>query len=94
MIAVYSAQAALDLMRSGRRFDVVLCDLMMPQITGMQLAAEVMTLDPAQAERMVFLTGGAFTASAREFLDSTTNRRMEKPFELKELRKVVNDLIR
>jgi len=66
----------------------------MPQITGMQLYSEVVALDSEQAERMVFLTGGAFTASAREFLDSTQNRRMEKPFDLKELRKVVNDLIR
>jgi len=92
--AVYSARNALELMQSGRRYDVVLCDLMMPQITGMQLHAEVVALDTEQAERMVFLTGGAFTASAREFLDSTTNRRLEKPFELKELRKLVNDLIR
>lgn len=92
--AVYSAQAALDLMRSGRRYDVVLCDLMMPQITGMQLSAEVTMLDPEQAERMVFLTGGAFTTSARDFLDATTNRHLEKPFDLKELRKLVNDLIR
>jgi len=92
--AVFSAQAALDLVQAGRRYDVVLCDLMMPQITGMQLYADVVTLDPEQAERMVFLTGGAFTASAREFLDSTQNRRLEKPFDLKELRKLVNDLIR
>ena len=92
--AVFSAQSALDLMRSGRRYDVVLCDLMMPQITGMQLYADVVALDTEQAERMVFLTGGAFTASARVFLDSTANRRMEKPFDLKELRKIVNDLIR
>jgi hypothetical protein len=43
---------------------------------------------------MVFLTGGAFTAAAREFLDSATNLKLEKPFDLKELRKLVNELIR
>ena len=67
---------------------------MMPQITGMELFNEVVRLDPAQASRIVFLTGGAFTASAREFLVSTTNRRIEKPFDLKALRNLVNDLIR
>ncbi len=92
--AVFSAQSALDLMQAGRRYDVVLCDLMMPQITGMQLYSKVVSLDPEQAERMVFLTGGAFTASAREFLDSTLNLRLDKPFDLKVLRKMVNDLIR
>ncbi|MGE0401868.1 MAG: response regulator [Kofleriaceae bacterium] len=92
--AVTSAQAALDLMQEGARYDVVLCDLMMPQITGMELYAEVANLDISQASRMVFLTGGAFTAAAREFLDSSTNLKLDKPFDLKELRKFVNELIR
>ena len=92
--AVTSAHAALDLMQGGARYDVVLCDLMMPQITGMELYAEVVKLDVSQANRMVFLTGGAFTVAAREFLDQATNLRLEKPFDLKELRKLVNELIR
>lgn len=91
--AVYSASAALDLLESGARYDVVLCDLMMPQITGMELHGLVQRLDKDQAEKMVFITGGAFTASARDFLATTTNRRLEKPFDLKELKKLVNDLI-
>jgi PAS domain S-box-containing protein len=92
--AVTSAQTALDLMQGGERYDVVLCDLMMPQVTGMELYAEVQKLDASQASRMVFLTGGAFTAAAREFLDASTNLKLEKPFDLKELRKFVNELIR
>jgi hypothetical protein len=67
---------------------------MMPQITGMELHAEVVRLGPVQAGRIVFLTGGAFTPSAREFLVTTTNRRIEKPFDLKEVRRLVNELIR
>jgi CheY-like chemotaxis protein len=94
VVGVTSAQAALELIQDGARFDVVLCDLMMPQITGMELHAELVKVDVAQANRMVFLTGGAFTVAAREFLDSSTNHRMEKPFDLKELRKLVNELIR
>lgn len=92
--AVTSAQAALELMQEGARYDVVLCDLMMPQVTGIELYNEVSGFDPSQASRMVFLTGGAFTPAAREFLDASTNLRLEKPFDLKELRKLVNELIR
>jgi CheY-like chemotaxis protein len=92
--AVYSAGEALELLRQGERYDLIFCDLMMPQITGMELYAELVRLDPAQAERVVFLTGGAFTAAAREFLDQVSNRRLEKPFELKELRRLVNELVR
>ncbi|HEX8113274.1 MAG TPA: ATP-binding protein, partial [Kofleriaceae bacterium] len=92
--AVYRARDALDLLERGTRYDVILCDLMMPQITGMELHAEVLRIDPAQASRIVFLTGGAFAPSAREFLATTTNRRIEKPFDLKEVRRLVNEFIR
>jgi CheY-like chemotaxis protein len=92
--AVYRARDALDLLELGTRYDVILCDLMMPQITGMELYSEIVRLDPAQALRIVFLTGGAFTPSAREFLVSTMNRRIEKPFDLKEVRRLVNELTR
>jgi PAS domain S-box-containing protein len=92
--AVYRARDALDLLELGTRYDVVLCDLMMPQITGMELYAEIVRLDPSQAQRIVFLTGGAFTPTARDFLSSTSNRRIEKPFDLKEVRRLVNELTR
>nr|MBA3503559.1 response regulator [Deltaproteobacteria bacterium] len=91
--AVFSAGAALDLVRQGERYDVIFCDLMMPQITGMEMHAELVRIDAAQAARVVFLTGGAFTSMARDFLDQTSNRRLEKPFDLKELRRLVNELI-
>jgi PAS domain S-box-containing protein len=90
---VSNGRAALDLLAGGERYDIILCDLMMPQVTGMELYAEVKRLDPEQASKIVFLTGGAFTANAREFLDSTPNRRLEKPFDLKTLRRLVNDML-
>ena len=94
MDAVTSARVALDLLAGGARYDVILCDLMMPQITGIELHGSVMKLDAAQAGRMVFVTGGAFTESARTFFETTNNPRIEKPFDLKTLRHMVNELIR
>jgi len=92
--AVTSARVALDLLAGGARYDVILCDLMMPQISGIELHESVTKLDPAQAGRMVFVTGGAFTDSARTFFETTNNPRIEKPFDLKTLRHLVNELIR
>jgi len=91
--AVTNGRDAFDLIAKGERFDLVLCDLMMPQMTGMELHDAVLRVDPAQAQRMVFLTGGAFTQSARDFMESVPNRRIEKPFDLKMLRNLVNELI-
>ncbi|MFO0585058.1 MAG: ATP-binding protein [Anaeromyxobacter sp.] len=83
---VTSARAALDKVESGERFDVVLSDLLMPEMTGMDLYAELRKRDPDYVRRMVFLTGGAFTPAAREFLEETKVVCLEKPFEVGALR--------
>ncbi len=91
--AVTDPREALRRLTSGEHFDVILCDLMMPQMTGMDLHAELVKLDPGVAGRMVFLTGGAFTARARDFLDNVHNQRLEKPFDPAQLRALINDKI-
>ena len=50
-------------------FDVVLCDLQMPEVSGMELYAAVRERFPALADRFVFVTGGAFSSDARKFLE-------------------------
>jgi nitrogen-specific signal transduction histidine kinase/CheY-like chemotaxis protein len=91
---VNRAQDALAKVLSGERFDVILCDLMMPEMTGMDLHAELVQSVPEQADQMIFLTGGAFTARARAFLDQATNLRVEKPFDTVALRAIVNDRVK
>jgi CheY-like chemotaxis protein len=93
VVCMQNAREALDRVRAGESFDVILCDLMMPQITGMQLHAELVALEGPHADRIVFLTGGAFTPAARAFLARVPNRRIEKPFDSLQLRSIVNDLI-
>ncbi len=76
---------------SGARYDVVLCDLMMPTGTGMDLYDDLLQIAPDQARNIVFMTGGAFTARAREFLDQVPNPRMEKPFSIQSLRAMIQE---
>jgi PAS domain S-box-containing protein len=70
-------------------FDVILCDLMMPDLTGMDVYAEIARLRPGLEERFIFMTGGAFTQRATDFLARTKNRRLEKPFETQLLKAAV-----
>ena len=90
---VFSSEEALELLSRGERYDVIMSDLMMPEMTGMDLFAEVRRLDPPQAERMVFMTGGAFTPLARDFLENVPNHRLEKPFEMADVRALVHTLV-
>jgi CheY-like chemotaxis protein len=77
---VLSAASALELCRR-EDFDVILCDVMMPIMSGAALRAELERSKPALARRMIFMTGGAFTASARAFLEALENRPLTKPFD-------------
>jgi CheY-like chemotaxis protein len=83
------ARAALDRIAGGERFDVILCDLMMPDVNGMAFHDEVGILDPGLVERIVFVTGGAFTEVANDFLTRVPNLRLEKPVDPTTLRETV-----
>ncbi|MEO8181749.1 MAG: response regulator [Deltaproteobacteria bacterium] len=89
-----AADAALGRILHGERFDAIICDLMMPIKTGVEFFAEVSAQAPELAARIIFLTGGAFTVKAREFLDRVANPRLEKPFDLPALRALVNAQLR
>jgi len=84
------ARLGLDrLVQAIRPYDVILCDLMMPDMTGMDLFAEVARRYPGLEERFVLMTGGAFTPRSTEFLARVKNRRLEKPFDSSALRAIV-----
>jgi CheY-like chemotaxis protein len=93
VVAASSGREALDLLRDGREFDVVLADLMMPNGTGMELYEEVRAAYPGMKDRFVFMTGGAFTARARAFLTQVPNRCIDKPFGTDELLATLGEAI-
>jgi CheY-like chemotaxis protein/two-component sensor histidine kinase len=90
VVGVIRAPEALERIAQGERFDLILCDLMMPVMTGMELHASIQRIDPAQADAMVFITGGAFTPDARAFIETMPNRRLQKPFDARTLRSLIN----
>ncbi|MBI2920604.1 MAG: PAS domain S-box protein [Planctomycetes bacterium] len=85
VVAETEGGAALERLRAGEVFDVILCDLMMPRMTGMDLHAELSKSMPELAARMVFLTGGAFTPRSQAFLQTEGLKWLEKPFQLEDL---------
>ncbi|WP_158501726.1 two-component regulator propeller domain-containing protein [Vitiosangium sp. GDMCC 1.1324] len=90
-----SSRQALELLKGpkGTEVDVILCDLMMPDLTGMELHADLSAAAPGVARRMVFVTGGAFTPAARAFMDTVQNARVDKPFDPQKLREQVREWV-
>ena len=93
MVEVGSALEALSHL-AAREFDVLLCDLMMPEMTGMEFFEELSRSHPDVAARVIFLTGGAFTPRARACLDGVETQRLDKPFDNQSLRVLVNEQVR
>ena len=84
-----SGREALRRLETDSSFDLVLCDLMMPDVNGAAVYAAVQREHPELAERFVFMTGGAFTPRAREFLSQHTGAQLEKPFNIADIEKIL-----
>lgn len=73
----HSGREALALMKAGLEYDLVLCDLMMPEVSGIDVWEQ---LTPAQRQVFVFMTGGTFTERAELFLNAAKPPVLAKPF--------------
>jgi nitrogen-specific signal transduction histidine kinase/CheY-like chemotaxis protein len=91
LVPVSNGDDALTLLRDGQRFDAVLCDLMMPGMSGIDLFEQASAHAPDVARRFVFMTGGAFSPRADHFTRSCEQPTITKPFDLAELRAVLRE---
>ncbi|MFH1809432.1 MAG: ATP-binding protein [Pseudomonadota bacterium] len=91
LVFASSGREGRDLVERDQGFDLILCDLMMPDLTGMDLHAWLAQHHPTLARQVVFLTGGAFTPRAGDYLASVDNPRLAKPFDAAALRRLVGE---
>ncbi len=80
-----SAVKARERLASGERFDLILSDLMMPEMTGADLFRWMEQECPDQAARVLFVTGGSHEEALQQFLQTVSDRVVSKPFDRQQL---------
>jgi signal transduction histidine kinase len=83
--AACSAAEAQAILKRDNAFDLILCDLLMPEMNGIELFQWIVEFDPRMARKVIFMTGGAFTPEAMAFTREAPNPVLEKPLELETL---------
>lgn len=73
----------------NQEFDVIFCDLMMPGMNGIDVHKAIAAQKPGLEDKIVFMSGGAYTERGQIFLSGVSNRCLSKPFDIDEIREVV-----
>ena len=90
---VSSARDALARLRADPSYDVILCDVMMPELTGIDVYRRRSAMAPPFDHRMVFLTGGAFTPRAHALAGTIRDEQVDEPFVATTLQETVDHLV-
>ena len=93
VVSALSGRDARAILEKDQQFNVILCDVMMPDVTGIELHQWLVQHNPRLAARMVFMTGGVFTSKAESYLNSVRTALIEKPFDIERLVRLVDGMI-
>ncbi len=94
VVVAGSGVDALERLERDTEFDVILCDLMMPDVDGVDVYEALVVHHPELCDRVIFLSGGAFTRRGQDFLESTGCPVIHKPVSLEDLLAAIGDAMR
>jgi CheY-like chemotaxis protein len=90
VVPMAQAREALAQIEGGAKFDVILSDIMMPSMTGVEFYEHLRAIQPQWVRRIAFLSGGVTNPQVGAFLGSIPNRVLSKPFNIGELRSTID----
>lgn len=88
-----SPRSAVARLRAGDRYDLILCDITMPEMSGIEVYEALAAQDREIASRVAFMTGGGLSMEEDSFLSDVGVPRLQKPFRPAELRTRVRELV-
>src|SRR6478735_1956837 len=94
VVSANSGPEAMAKLEDGRRFDAIFCDVMMPEMSGVEVYQRIRERHPGQENKLVFMTGGAFAELAAHFIESVDNPKLKKLFTGSIVRALVSAVMR
>jgi CheY-like chemotaxis protein len=89
-----SGPEAMQTLAQGAPYDVIFCDVMMPEMSGVDVYQQIRERHPGQEQKIVFMTGGAFAEPAAHFFEEVDNPKLKKPFTASTVRSLVATVTR
>jgi len=93
VVLAHGWREARELLERDVRFDVIVCDLMMPELDGVALFDEMRGKNVELTSRFVFCSGGLVTARARELASRPTTRLLYKPVSIDDMLRTIDTVI-
>lgn len=94
VVVATSGPEAMSRLSEGAPFDAIFCDVMMPEMSGVEVYQRIRAQHPGQEHKLVFMTGGAFAEPAAHFIESVVNPKLKKPFTGAAVRTLVASMTR
>lgn len=88
-----SGSRGLERMLEDDSFQLVLCDLSLPDLSGIDIYQRISKEKPELTKRFVVMTGGAVSSESREFLDAYEGPLLNKPFTLSQVESLVTGIL-
>jgi CheY-like chemotaxis protein len=89
VVTLHTASDALARLRAGEVYDLILCDVVMPSMDGVEFFERLSATKPSDSERVVFMSGGSFPPQVQAFFASIPNVLMAKPLHIPTLRTLI-----
>jgi CheY-like chemotaxis protein len=86
-------EQAVQMIREGQRFDLIISDVMMPVMNGIEMHTVIRTIDEASAERFVFFTASVLSPDLERRLEALPNTVLRKPVSVSAMRQFVRGRI-
>ena len=93
VVAEREAMVARKRIFSDEKFDIIILDILLPDLNGMVLFREIEEKLPLLAHKVVFITGGLLIPAVEAFLETIDNRVIEKPFTFEEIEEAIAEIL-